>query len=141
MRKILRASIKYFYLGFAYLILVAIFGECHPFTHYPMFSSFPNYADYYYVEDENGHPLSTIRTFHRATSEIKDLFSISMNNRGLDVRQLESNIAVAPEVGTILVKSVMPAVKARQINIIYVSLWHEADSIKLHKEKIYSHDL
>ena len=139
--KQLRFVLINFFLGFIYLGLVAVFGESHPFTRYPMFSSFPNYADYYYTEDENGHYLATTPVFGRSTGEIKDLFQVRQDKYGLSDRVLADQITIGKEVGPELLKSLQPGIRLRQLNIIHVHIIRENGKLQLYKNNVFCQDI
>lgn len=67
--KILRSVPLKLFLCVTLVSLVV--GQCHPFSRFPMYSSFPPTADVYYLADESGTPLPTLETLGIFGPELK----------------------------------------------------------------------
>jgi hypothetical protein len=79
---------------FLFIILTFIVGENHPFSKFPMYSQFPSNADYFYLAEETGKPISAYKIFKFRTNELKDMIQIKVKNYQLD-RENNAQLSVA----------------------------------------------
>lgn len=70
-------KIKYIsvFLFVGYIILSLLFNEFHPFSKYPMYNSFPNYAYTFYVSDEQGKLVPLQGHFQMQANELSHLYT------------------------------------------------------------------
>tara|TARA_B110000503_G_scaffold140518_1_gene231592 strand:- start:2198 stop:2641 length:444 start_codon:yes stop_codon:yes gene_type:complete len=63
-KKIIKWITSTFGVALVYIFGMLIFRETHPFSRFPMYSSFPNWAYSFYLTDENDKiiPLSSLET-------------------------------------------------------------------------------
>lgn len=80
MRKVIQ-KISLFYLGALYIVLTLLVGECHPFSSYPMFSSFPAQGEFVYVSNTKNEIISARKNFNYTTDEMMDILAINSKNR------------------------------------------------------------
>jgi hypothetical protein len=57
-------AMKKYLLFSLYLSLSLLIGEFHPFSQFPMYNSFPNYAYAFYVSNENEQLVPYSKNFH-----------------------------------------------------------------------------
>jgi hypothetical protein len=63
-----------------YFSAVQFIGEAHPFSRFPMYSSFPDNADYFYIADDKNNPISTLKVFGITIDQLKDMVEIRASN-------------------------------------------------------------
>lgn len=55
----------------AVTLISQVVGQCHPFSRFPMYSSFPAEADIFYITDKKGHPIPSLKALGIMGPEIK----------------------------------------------------------------------
>lgn len=112
--------IRNFWLGLVFIVLVQLFGEWHPLTHFPMYGSFPNLSDYYYLADENGQYLATMDHFGIVNSDIKDMMENRFEETGLSSDSLAVLDSLAEQVLDEIIRKKNPNIKADSVGLYVV---------------------
>jgi hypothetical protein len=64
----------------SFIIITQFTGEFHPFSRFPMFSSFPKTSQYYYLADSENLSRFTQKKSGVFCSEISDLIQVQVNS-------------------------------------------------------------
>lgn len=118
---------------FGIIIFTFIIGEFFPFSHYPMYNNFPNYAYTFYIKDQNGEllgdnmPISVAGFSHIYVSECIDE-QIKFGN----ARESQEDLQ---EIGKNMINQVLDFNSLKQNNINKVNLYR-LNSHFIHKKLI-----
>ena len=82
-----------YFICVAYVLLSLIFGEVHPFTKVPMYSTFPNWAYSFYISDSTNTIIPTRRYFSCADDELSHQYAAICERLGINYgNQIETQV-------------------------------------------------
>jgi hypothetical protein len=138
MKKIIFKS-STFIIALIYLIGVFIFGEVHPFSKYPMYSSFTNWAYVFYITDQNDSliPCKKLKTkggylghnFYSICQEKNIGYGDGMESNS-DLKKVGSEM-----MQIVLNKSQNSQIRAKKLKLWRTYYYFKNDSI-LHKNQL-----
>ncbi len=139
MKKIIVKS-STFIIALIYLIGVLIFGEAHPFSKFPMYSSFANWSYVFYITDTNDSLIPCIK-LHTTGGNLGHNFYAICNKKNIGYGDgMESNSDLK-KVGTEMMQLILNKPQNSQIRTKKLKLWrtyyyyYKNDSI-LHKNQL-----
>lgn len=144
MKKIIFKS-STFIISLIYLIGVFVFGEEHPFSKYPMYSSFANWAYVFYITDQNDSliPCKVLHTsggnlghnFYSICQERKVAYGDGMESNsdlkkvGFEMMQLLSN------------KPQNSQIRSKKLKLWRIYYYFKNDSIIHKNQLIYENNM
>lgn len=70
-----------FFLG--YIIITLLVGEWHPFSNFPMYNNFPNWAYVFYVTDSSGKVLYNEEYFDKGSGSVAHMYYAACQHRNI----------------------------------------------------------
>jgi hypothetical protein len=139
MRKCL-SNLMLFLPAMAYLAVSLILDEEHPFSRFAMYSSFPEYSDYYFLSSEDGTAIPGVKNGLVSLAQLKDI----MNNR-LESADAVHDLPLLSNVGKQVLDSLCTTAQGAQIlkqqqavNLSYHRITSSDDGVVKHEEFILS---
>lgn len=114
---------KKYFLFLSYVVICVLIPEIHPFSKYPMYSSFPNYSYSFYVADKNDSLIPFHDNFKIRANEIAHTYYEICSNHNFKCgfgAETDSQLSV---VGCEMLDHI---IKLRKSTLV-------ADSISLHR--------
>lgn len=131
-----KQAISFVLLPLLFIALTQLFGENHPFSKFPMYSRFPASADYFYLAEEPGKPISSYKNFNFRTNELKDLLQIRVKYYGANRDSAEELKKPAEEVLKFVVNENRTNPRLKKLQQLYL-IRHK---IVFQHEQLYEHD-
>lgn len=138
MKKILVKS-STFIIALIYLIGVLIFGEAHPFSKFPMYSSFANWAYVFYVTDFNDS-LIPCKKLNTTGGKLGHNFYAICNKKNIEYGDgMESNAdlkKVGSEMMQLLLKKPENSKKSKEKLKLWRTYYYLKNDSMLQKNKL-----
>lgn len=139
--------IKYKFIAVAlfYIFCSLIVGEVHPFSRFPMYSSFPNWSYAFYLADENGK-LIPAKELNTTGGKMGHTFYSICESKNIDYGDdMESKIELQ-KIGKqmmdlILLNNTTSNIKYSRIALHRIYFYYKNDSIKKNNTIIYERNL
>ncbi|MEY4659585.1 MAG: hypothetical protein ACO29Q_10700 [Crocinitomicaceae bacterium] len=130
--------IKTYFVAIFIFLGTFLLGEFHPFTKFPMYSSFPNYSYVFYLTDLNGEfiPLTKYGTYGGAFSHV---FFSTANDMNIQNGYGKESKAELAQIGQKMMRHL--ELKSKQhvtgIQIHRIHFFHQGPSIVKRDKVIY----
>jgi len=133
-----KALLFSYLLGLFYVAIVQLVGEWHPFSRFSMYSRFPDYADYYFLENGNGQIIPIKEHFTLKADEVKDFVNARMGkynySYGNRTSKLENFQHVGAEVLPIIISRRKKELRFDTVSLKRMYIYKENETIQQEKQ-------
>ncbi|MDB4061253.1 hypothetical protein N9515_04830 [Vicingaceae bacterium] len=130
-RKFFKWGLSTFGVALFYILVVLLVGEIHPFSRFPMYSSFPNWSYSFYLTDETDKivPFSKLKTFG---SSVGHLYGSVANELNIPYGNFSESKEELKQIGDRMIYVLIDSneLEANYIKLNLKGFYYQNDSIQ-----------